>query len=204
MNKNELVELIKEVLELKTKKEAVEYIDGFDKLGTKTCKCARCDATEAEATPSAPIIFAALGYSVNKVNNAIYGGFTVDTTALAEYNSYTTTPLKYGIIVSNVTGDDVTNISFTDNIINGKSIQVEINDTSFTRFGFTLTGFDSDTAKALNIVISAYVIDEEGNMSFVQRTESYSKTVTVNSVVASTLGAVTFADVDKWTKASVA
>jgi len=30
MNKNELVELIKEVLELKTKKEAVEYIDGFD------------------------------------------------------------------------------------------------------------------------------------------------------------------------------
>ena len=32
MNKNELVELIKEVLELKTKKEAVEYIDGFDKV----------------------------------------------------------------------------------------------------------------------------------------------------------------------------
>ncbi|MGM9665393.1 MAG: leucine-rich repeat protein, partial [Eubacteriales bacterium] len=182
----------------------ITYANGFDKVGLYIRVCTVCannyDAEEASA------IFAALGYSIKdtsaeSTSNAIYGGFTVNTTALTEYNKYTTTPLKYGIIISNVT--DATNISFTDNIISGKSIQVEINDASFSRFGFTLTGFDDATAKALNIVISAYVIDENGEMSFVQRTESYSKTVTVNSVVASTLGAVTFADVEAWTKATV-
>ena len=75
--------------------------------------------------------------------------------------------MRYGIIISNVTGLD--GINFVDGVIdNEKSIQVEIKDRTFSRFGFSINNF-SKVTRALKLVISAYVIDENGNVSFVQK-----------------------------------
>ncbi len=163
------------------------YKDGFDKDGTSSCNCTR-ECGVLVSTKIDPI-FAALGYSVNKVNDAIYGGFTVDTAALAKYNAYVGEgkELKYGIVIVNM-GTEVASdasVAFTAAgvIDSTNAIQVEINDATFTRFGYTLT-FSTEASKALNLVISAYVIDGDGNMSFVQSGMSTDTAYYVTSVDA--------------------
>ena len=171
---------------------AIRYSNGFDKAGTKSYVCTRCEGT---VDVSAPVVFTPDGYSVKNTNTAIYGGYTVNLEALSAYESLNGA-IKFGIIVSNVS--DITDLTFNDGIIaNDKSIQVQINDRTFTRFGFSLTGFDSTLASHLDlkIVISAYVIDENGNISFVQKEGAkdggyYEKGITANGK-ANALGVMT-------------
>ena len=174
------------------------YKDGFDKDGTSSCYCTR-ECGVLVSTKIDPI-FVALGYSIKEgTTDAIYGGFTVDTTALANYNAYVGVgkELKYGIVIVNV--GDASDISFTNGVIDStNAIQAEITDTTFTRFGYTLT-FSTEASKALNLVISAYVIDGDGNMSFVQSGTSTDTAYYVTSVDAivgedtkGKLGVITF------------
>ena len=171
---------------------AIRYSNGFDKAGTKSYVCTRCEGT---VDVSAPVVFTPDGYSVKNTNTAIYGGYTVNLEALSAYESLNGA-IKFGIIVSNVS--DITDLTFNDGIIaNDKSIQVQVNDRTFTRFGFSLTGFDSTLASHLDlkIVISAYVIDENGNISFVQKEGAkdggyYEKGITANGK-ANALGVMT-------------
>ncbi|MGM9666256.1 MAG: hypothetical protein ACI3XX_06945, partial [Eubacteriales bacterium] len=161
------------------------YANGFDKDGTSSCNCTR-ECGVLVSTKIDPI-FTALGYSIKGTNDAIYGGFTVNTEALKNYNAYIVAQgenaLRYGIVIVNV--GDASDISFTSGVIDSaNAIQVEIKDTTFTRFGFTLTGFTTDELKALNLVISAYVIDGDGNMSFVQSGTSTDTAYYVASVDA--------------------
>lgn len=180
----------------------ITYANGFDNAGVHIRICTVCgnnyDAEDANA------IFAASGYSLG--TDTMYAGFTVNTDALSAYNLYAGEgkELKYGIIVSNVNDSSITSVNFDDNkvITNENSIQIEITNYGFSRFGLTLTGF-TDATKALNIVMSAYVIDGDGNMSFVQSgtatDTTYVKTIDaiVGETTKATLGAVTFTKISE-------
>ena len=167
----------------------IAYKDGFDKEGTSANVCTReCGYCKNEIL--API-FAASGYSTSKTADAIYAGFTVDPTALAKYNSLVGEgkELKYGIVIVNMGAETLASdasLAFNaSGVVNSETaIQVEIKDTSFTRFGFTLTGFTTDELKALNLVMSAYVIDGNGNMSYVQNGTATDTSYYVTSVDA--------------------
>ncbi|MGM9645664.1 MAG: leucine-rich repeat domain-containing protein [Eubacteriales bacterium] len=187
-----------------TKSDAVlAYADGFDKSGTSTRTCPECGYTY-ESTTIDPI-FTASGYSLG--TDTMYAGFTVNTDALSAYNLYAGEgkELKYGIIVSNVNDSSITSVNFDDNkvITNENSIQIEITNYGFSRFGLTLTGFnDENGSKALNLVISAYVIDGDGNMSFVQSGTVTDATYvkTIDAIVGETtkvLGVVTFTKISE-------
>ncbi|MGM9665205.1 MAG: leucine-rich repeat domain-containing protein [Eubacteriales bacterium] len=165
------------------------YKDGFDKEGTSANVCTR-ECGYCENKTKLDPIFAASGYSTSKTADAIYAGFTVDPTALAKYNSLVGEgkELKYGIVIVNMgaTIAEGTSLAFNaSGVVNSETaIQVEIKDTSFTRFGFTLTGFTTTELKALNLVMSAYVIDGDGNMSYVQNGTATDTSYYVTSVDA--------------------
>lgn len=182
---------------------AISYLNGFDKVGTKSYVCTRCEGT---VDVSAPAVFAPNGYSVKNTNTAIYGGYTIDLEALSAYESLNGA-IKFGLIVSNVS--DITDLTFSDGVIsNDKSIQIEISDRTFTRFGFSLTGFDPTLANHLDlkVVISAYVIDESNNITFVQSvgdTDGTYYTSGVKANGADTLGVMTLKQVVYLTNGTV-
>ncbi|MGM9664971.1 MAG: leucine-rich repeat domain-containing protein, partial [Eubacteriales bacterium] len=105
------------------------YANGFDKEGLMTSGCEHgCSlSTSAVLDP----IFAAYGYSVKATNDAVYGGFTVDLTALSEYNSQVGAgkELRYGIVIVNMgaTVANGTSLAFTaSGVVNSENaIQVE-------------------------------------------------------------------------------
>ncbi|MGM9664975.1 MAG: DUF4886 domain-containing protein [Eubacteriales bacterium] len=183
---------------------AIRYPNGFDKVGTKSYVCTRCEGTVDVV--NAPVVFVPNGYSVKNTNTAIYGGYTIDLEALSAYESLNGA-IKYGIIVSNVS--DITELTFSDGVIsNDKSVQVQINDKTFTRFGFSLTGFDPTLANHLDlkIVICAYVIDENNNITFVQSvcdTDGTYYTSGVKANGADTLGVMTLKQVVYLTNGTV-
>ena len=173
----------------------VSYPNGFGESGTKTCICSRCDLRE---TTTLDPIFSAFGYSVKSDGTSLYSGFEVNFTALNTYNSCVTNgkELRYGIVISNV--NDSTGITFTDGVIDeDKSIQVEVIDRTFTHFGFALNNF-GESARAIKLAISLYVIDENGNMTFVQKapdegvTDYYLSYLTVDADENKKIGTISF------------
>ncbi len=150
---------------------SIAYPDGFDMRGDSRYRCTVCQIWDNVDVGTAEPIFIALGYSAKKNNTSIYGGFVVNVDALNAYNSYLEPgkELKYGIIVSNVTGKDA--LTVADGSIDTNSVMAEIKDHTLTRIGISVNGLDPTVANHVNlqIVISAYVIDENGNMSFVQK-----------------------------------
>ena len=148
---------------------SIAYPNGFDSKGDNRYGCMVCQIWNKVEEGVAEPIFVALGYSVNGDHTSIYGGFTVNIDALNAYNSYLGEGkgLRYGIIISNVT--DLEGINFDEKgIDNERSVTVEITDKEFARFGFSINNF-SEVTRALKLVISAYVIDENGNVSFIQK-----------------------------------
>ncbi|MGM9665399.1 MAG: hypothetical protein ACI3XX_02530, partial [Eubacteriales bacterium] len=87
---------------------SIAYPDGFDMRGDSRYRCTVCQIWDDVDVGTAEPIFIALGYSAKKNNTSIYGGFVVNVDALNAYNSYLEPgkELRYGIIVSNVTGKD--------------------------------------------------------------------------------------------------
>ncbi|MGN1061376.1 MAG: leucine-rich repeat domain-containing protein, partial [Candidatus Coproplasma sp.] len=111
----------------------ITYENGFGKAGAYVRVCTVCannyNAEDADA------IFVALGYSAKKNNTSLYGGFVVNVDALNAYNSYLEPgkELKYGIIVSNVTGNDA--LTVADGVIDTNSVMAEIKDHTLNRIG---------------------------------------------------------------------
>ena len=147
----------------------ITYANGFDKAGAYVRVCTVC-ANNYDAE-SVDAIFVALGYSAKNNNTSLYAGFVVNVDALNAYNSYLEPgkELKYGIIVSNVTGKDA--LTVADGSVDTNSVMAEISDHTLNRIGISVNGLDPTVANHVNlqIVISAYVIDENGDMSFVQK-----------------------------------
>jgi hypothetical protein len=139
----------------------IEYLDGFDKLGTITYTCARCGKFITEETPSAPVIFTVKGYSSSEVEgvSGIKAGYAVDREALAEYNKYSENKVEYGMVVSSTTYAGIIksavlgNDEAKDNIF-----YIDLTKTDYASFNCTVQGFADDGSEdKLQLVMLAFV-----------------------------------------------
>ena len=145
----------------------MEYANGFDKVGAILTKCARC--TETSGAEVAPI-FSAKGYATNPTRDSINGGYIVNTELLALYESYNGA-ITYGVVIANANA--FTGSFFVGGTVNtDKAIQVPITTKAYSNFDCTITGFGANSS-TLELVICAYVIDENGDVSFIQAENNY-------------------------------
>ncbi|MBO5212737.1 MAG: hypothetical protein J6B60_04270 [Clostridia bacterium] len=162
---------------------SIVYANGYGAVGVKNVKCARCDQTTDLEVPA---IFTAEGYSISGNGASLLGGYKINTSALQEYNAYKGTKLTYGIIMSNSAYMTVLDGKYTG----GKGVMATENNESYTTVKYVISGFSATEQLAdLNLVITLYVVDENG-MSFVQNDTAYGvaeasvegKAVNVNAI----------------------
>ena len=147
----------------------IVYANGFNKAGERNDRCENCD--DQTVTSSAPAIFTARGYSIkNASKDSLNGGYAIDISALNAYVS-ANGELNFGIVVANA--NSFTGDFFVDGKVNTeKAIQVEIKNQIYSTFDYTISGFGANSS-TLELVICAYVIDAEGNVSFIQAENDY-------------------------------
>ncbi|MBQ2809455.1 MAG: hypothetical protein IJF11_01020 [Clostridia bacterium] len=152
----------------------IKYAEGFNKTGTTKTTCARCEETQdGECAP----IFTAKGYSVNNAGNSLNGGYTVDIELLKAYIGVSGS-IEFGIVIANA---NTFNGSFFDGKVvnNEKALQVSISP-EYSNFDCSID-FGTTSNSTLELIICAYVIDENGNASFIQAENDYALEVTVGS-----------------------
>jgi|GEM_PF-3257303 len=142
----------------------IAYINGFDKNGAEGEKCAICDGTRNEATLDAIIV--PLGYSVKNNRTGINGGYQINKELLAKYED-TNGKVRIGIIVANsALAQSLGLVDSEFMLVTDKGIQVELNERGYTLFSLSITGFNTDALKALNLLITSYVVaDLDGDGS---------------------------------------
>ena len=177
---------------------SITYADGYDAVGVQNVKCARCDET---AELEASVIFTSEGYSIREDGKALLGGYKINSDALKAYNAYLEAngkaALKFGVVMSNAANLTMANGKYTGN----KGISVESTSDSYSTVKYVISGYSAAKELAdLNLVISLYVVDENGT-SFIQNGTAYNnanasvdgKTVSVNAV---TLGYIAQKTID--------
>ncbi len=151
---------------------AIVYVT-FDAEGTKTYKCSRCDSTEDTV---ANAIFTHLGYShrENSSKAGIKSEFSINTSALKEYEELNNTNVVFGILIFNPAYLNSTSF-FNGKVVNttGATVQVEIDDNARKYASLTcfIDGFDSTNAQhtSLELVIAGYAYEGEGDVQIMQK-----------------------------------
>ena len=168
---------------------SITYDDGFNATGVKICDCPNENCTKEDSVTESAPIFEANGYSVREDGKALLGGYTINTDALKAYNLYNNTKLTYGIVMSNAS-----NVTFdnTNAYTGGKGVMVSENNENYTTIKYTISGF-SNVASLVDIklVITLYVIDGNGNMSFIQNETSLEEASATVGAEAVSVNAVT-------------
>lgn len=159
---------------------AIEYADGFDKAGASTAKCSRCDETsEGEIAP----IFTAMGYSVSESLTGLNGGYGINLKALSAYEKING-KLTFGIVIVNAgsfeQGASFLNESFKLN--STKGIQVILNTMEYSSFNCSINGFNATTAETLNLIITSYVVEADGTVSYIQSENDYATSTEIGGV----------------------
>ena len=184
------------------KVESYSYDEGYDKDGLYLCSCEHegCRAIDVldgdEKSVLAPIVVS-LGYSVREVSlDRICVGFEINRSALAKYNAYLGegNELQIGVMMANANsfGDEFMAFDGEKYTIQStQGIQVSIASTSYKTINCMITGFDTEERKKIPLVMSMYIIDNDG-VSYVQAQNTSAGTVekgeqtlnivTVNSV----------------------
>ncbi|MBO5357061.1 MAG: leucine-rich repeat domain-containing protein [Clostridia bacterium] len=156
------------------------YENYLDK-GTYKHKCERCDDIKAEKT--APSLFSTLGFSTPEDGRGqLVICFAVNKEAISIYEGLSNKTLTYGafaVAYDKIGTNDITN---ADGVI-----KADI-DESYASFEMKITGFETDAHKNAKLSIGAYVIDNKGNISYLQASapnegEKYSY-ITYNGVLA--------------------
>ncbi len=78
---------------------SINYNGNYLANGYYVYVCDRCQENYDDATADAPALFVIRGYS--NATGAIMQSFQVNKEAIANYNKYATTPIKYGILAAN-------------------------------------------------------------------------------------------------------
>jgi hypothetical protein len=148
---------------------AITYANGFTKEGERVERCANC--ADANSTVVVLPIFTAKGYSVNNDGNSLNGGYTVDLVTLKAYTDVMG-KLDFGIVIANA--NSFVGDFFVDGKVGSeKSIQVEITP-EYSNFDCALYfNSASNASSELELVICAYVIDANGNVSYIQAENDY-------------------------------
>ncbi|MBO5212892.1 MAG: hypothetical protein J6B60_05050, partial [Clostridia bacterium] len=99
----------------------------------------------------------------------LLGGYKINSEALKAYNEFNGEKLTYGIVMSNAANVVITDGEYTG----GKGIMATENNESYTTVKYVISGFSAIEQLAdLNLVITLYVVDENG-MSFIQNDTAY-------------------------------
>ena len=146
----------------------IAYALGFDKNGEKGDMCTICEDIKNSSVTD-PILVP-LGYSVRDelgARDGLNGGYCINTELLKLYESVNG-KVRVGIVIANASyakANGLLDSAFK--VIGTKALQVELDSRDYTSFNLSITGFDSDSLKALDLVISAYVIEGD-SVGFVQ------------------------------------
>ena len=157
--------------------------------GIKTVKCLDCNSQAREKI--ADPLFDCLGYSASETgDNGIVVGYTVNKTAVTEYEKYEAVALEYGVFA-------VSQEKLGDNAIFGENgaakgvISADVTNHGFALFELKIVGF-ADEQKGLKLAMGAYVAVNDGETteySYMQDDKKGEKIgeyffVTYNEVVA--------------------
>lgn len=172
--------------------ETMEYANGFAQVGVEKITCTNWDkcTVKNESWEIEPI-FTAKGYSTNSEKNAINGGYTIKSELLARYETVMNEKITYGVVIANANSFGYKTFFDEENRVNSKkALQVEI-DSQYSMFDCEIN-FGSNTAVELDLIICAYVINADGEASFIQKDSGKDitiggapfKSITLNSVIA--------------------
>lgn len=144
-------------------KVAIKYEGGFDNSGKITLKCSICSLEKSEECEK---MLTSIGYSVRSDDGnglGLSGGYMINQSLRALYETLNETKLDFGIIVLNP--EYVTADSFMlGGIITSteRALQVSITETSISTVNVMIRGIDEDTMD-LDIIISAYIIEKKND-----------------------------------------
>ncbi len=149
--------------------------------GTYTYGCSNEGCTKYDVIDKAMApIFTAKGYSTNSEKNAINSGYSVDLDAL---NTYTRIngKLRYGIVIANASTFTGEFFDSENKVSTSKAVQVEI-EHQYSNFDCSIN-YGANTGIVIELVITAYAIDEDGNVTFIQAQSAYAEDTTIGSGV---------------------
>lgn len=150
---------------------SMSYPQGFDKNGEAFVKCAKCDDPTATSTVVVLPIFTAKGYSVNNDGNSLNGGYTVDLDRLKAYTDVMGN-INFGIVIANANTFEG-NFFVDGKVGNAKALQVGITP-DYTNFDCAIYFNSANNASStLELIITAYVIDANGNVTYIQAENNY-------------------------------
>jgi hypothetical protein len=134
----------------------IAYVNGFDKAGAEGERCAICKDTRNDVVLGA--IITPIGYSVRNNRTGIDGGYQIDNALLEKYETQNG-KIKLGIIIVN--SELASKLGLVDEdfeLISDKGLQVELVQRGYTTFSLYITGFNTDTLRALDLLITSYVV----------------------------------------------
>ena len=149
----------------------IAYVNGFDKAGAEGERCAICKDTRNDVVLGA--IITPIGYSVRNNRTGIDGGYQIDKALLEKYETQNGN-IRLGIIITNATLASKLGLVDEDfELISDKGLQVELVQRGYTTFSLYITGFNTDTLRALDLLITSYVVadldgDGETEISYCQ------------------------------------
>ena len=148
--------------------EKVTYEKGFLKAGLYTCDCTNDGCTAIDKEKELEPLFNCLGYSApENGDDGISIKYTVNGTAIAEYENVTGATLSYGMFAT--TKQAVGNGDIFDadgNTVNG-AIALDVTKSGFAFIALKMVGFDKEDSKEAFFAIGAYAITTlEGEKSY--------------------------------------
>lgn len=181
----------------------ITYSNGYSNVGDKTFACSVC-GQDVLGSGEAEAIFTASGYSIKEsTGTGLLGSFVINRVALNLYNEYAEAPLVYGVVMSNANIENG-GLTFNSNNVltsaNGIQLKVADEDVNYAKINYTIDDFSihDEKTSTLELVITLYVVDENG-ISFIQGNSSSSETTATIQGGTVALKAITFKKVAELT-----
>ena len=144
-------------------KVTIAYDNGYSNTGLKTTACTNegCTYKVEEETPE---LFFTTGYSTPENGRGdVAISFTVNYSAIDAFEKNASKSLKFGMfaVAQKFVGDG-------DIFTNDKAIKLDLDEEKYASFDMRVSGFETAEAKSALLAIGGYVVDEKGNVSYMQ------------------------------------
>ena len=170
----------------------ITYDNGFTSVGVKTTYCSRDNCTVCNDSEQAEAIFTAKGYSFKEEGskNGICGGFAVNVDAFDEYKAlYPEKSISVSLLILNPKYLDSNAFFGANGVVNASkgSVQVEINESSYSRLDYMVSGFTLDYMQNLELAF-AVVVNVDGEIEIVQKQYSENESTAIRNKYADKSG----------------
>ena len=164
----------------------IKYPNGFGKDGICGSLCTNntCTYVDGEETV-AKAIFGASGYSIALSGAGLNGGFTFDLDAYTNYLNATQNALRFGIIAVNANSFEQGSalLNSEGKLNSNLGLQVEMTTTEYSKFSYSIDNFSENAKEKLELIFVLYIIDSDGNVSYVQSESDYANKTKVGGVI---------------------